>query len=487
MYIQYFNWYKKYKKFFNTCEDVLKLKSCQFYYPIFSLFFNIRNTDNSHKSLDLKRRYILNEIFKKTDNDDYNSNCCVDCNIYDTIEKKDFRKNIFVKQISILDINHIILNHYNLLNPRNNLLPSNYNYNTYDKINKIDNCCYIDCFFSFIVGTLNDKNILPNFSKYYGCVNGISNHKVDVTEDIQDFESYEQFEKGLKKIFDVNVYTNSLDKLENMEIDSNSDKDSEELKKDSENMLESEEESDSESDTDSEDDYIIEFKNIPVINLFLEKLDGTLEELLTQETYDANIIIGCLFQISFSLYYLQEQFKFIHNDLHINNIMYVKTSEEFLYYKLKDKYYKIPTNGYIFKIIDFGRCIFTFKGRLYLNDSFSKHGEADTQYDYTNEKFNPNYNFDLCRLSTTILDELNEIPDDHIKDKVLHNKLIDLLLNMIKDKDDNYIYDGTDNSFQLYVDITNKSVNSLPIDILQNEIFNCYISSKVDNKYFTID
>ena len=41
-------------------------------------------------------------------------------------------------------------------------------------------------------------------------------------------------------------------------------------------------ESDSESESDSGDDYIIEFKNIPVMNLFLEKLDGTLEDLLTQ-------------------------------------------------------------------------------------------------------------------------------------------------------------------------------------------------------------
>ena len=72
----------------------------------------------------------------------------------------------------------------------------------------------------------------------------------------------------------------------------------------------------------------------------------------------------------------------------------------------------------VFKIIDFGRAIFTFKNKVYKNDVFSRNGEAGGQYSYphqvsflkdkVNDRYNkigePNYNFDLCRLAITILD-----------------------------------------------------------------------------------
>ena len=38
------------------------------------------------------------------------------------------------------------------------------------------------------------------------------------------------------------------------------------------------------------------------------------------------------------------------------------------------------THGYIFKIIDFGRSIFTYHNKLFFNDTFYKHSEAGGQY-----------------------------------------------------------------------------------------------------------
>ena len=61
------------------------------------------------------------------------------------------------------------------------------------------------------------------------------------------------------------------------------------------------------------------------------------------------------------LYIPSKEFKFTHNDLHINNIMYTKTDGSFLYYKFNNVYFKVPTYGYVFKIIDFGRAIFTYQ------------------------------------------------------------------------------------------------------------------------------
>ena len=37
--------------------------------------------------------------------------------------------------------------------------------------------------------------------------------------------------------------------------------------------------------------------------------------------------------------------------------MYSCCKTEFLYYKINNKYFKVPTYGKIFKIIDFGRAI----------------------------------------------------------------------------------------------------------------------------------
>ena len=99
------------------------------------------------------------------------------------------------------------------------------------------------------------------------------------------------------------------------------------------------------------------------------------------------IILSCLFQISFALSYLQKHLKFTHNDLHIDNIMYTKTDKTYLYYKFNNIYFKIPTFGYIFKIIDYGRATFTFKNKLFFSDCFSKYGEADGQYKYPIDNF----------------------------------------------------------------------------------------------------
>ena len=58
------------------------------------------------------------------------------------------------------------MNNYDLKS--NICLPSNYSYNTYHKINNINNNAYIDTFFSYICSKLTENNILPSFPIYYG-------------------------------------------------------------------------------------------------------------------------------------------------------------------------------------------------------------------------------------------------------------------------------------------------------------------------------
>ena len=93
-------------------------------------------------------------------------------------------------------------------------------------------------------------------------------------------------------------------------------------------MYISDSESDKESVSSYHDEIICDFEKMPVQYLFIEKLEGTLEDLLKE---DINILKSCLFQIIYTLCYLQKHYEFTHNDLHINNIMYSKTDRLYLY------------------------------------------------------------------------------------------------------------------------------------------------------------
>ena len=106
-----------------------------------------------------------------------------------------------------------------------------------------------------------------------------------------------------------------------------------------------------------------------------------------------------IFQICATLYAYQKAFFFTHNDLHSNNIMFAKTERPYLYYKIEGVHYKIPTFGKVFKIIDFGRAIYKFRGEIIASGSFGPKGEAEGQYncepflDQEKPRIDPNFSF----------------------------------------------------------------------------------------------
>lgn len=161
--------------------------------------------------------------------------------------------------------------------------------------------------------------------------------------------------------------------------------------------------------------------NYPVQGICIEKCKGTIDDLFETEQMSSNEGICALFQIIMTLLCYQKCFHFTHNDLHTNNIMYIETDKEFLYYQFKKQVYKLPTYGKIYKIIDFGRSIYKFNGRIYCSDSFAPGGDASTQYNcepYFNAnktRIDPNYSFDLCRLGCSLYDFIiddDEQPED---------------------------------------------------------------------------
>ena len=158
-------------------------------------------------------------------------------------------------------------------------------------------------------------------------------------------------------------------------------------------------------------------ENFPVQIICLEKMEATLDSLLEKDI-SIEEWRSSLFQVIMILNTYQKMFNFTHNDLHTNNIMFNTTEKEYLYYKFDGKYYKVPTYGRIFKIIDFGRAIYSFNGKFICSDSFHPKGDAATQYNiepYFNKnkpRLEPNPSFDLCRLACALYDYFLDDVDD---------------------------------------------------------------------------
>jgi len=166
---------------------------------------------------------------------------------------------------------------------------------------------------------------------------------------------------------------------------------------------------DDESDVD-DNIVLVKIPKFPVQLISMECCDDTLDNLLNNTQLSKDEWLSAFMQIIMILITYQKLFSFTHNDLHTNNVMYNSTEQKYIYYKFNSHYYKVPTFGRIFKIIDFGRGVFTYKGKLFFSDSFKKGEDASTQYNtepYLNEnkaRVEPNYSFDLCRLACSMLD-----------------------------------------------------------------------------------
>lgn len=96
---------------------------------------------------------------------------------------------------------------------------------------------------------------------------------------------------------------------------------------------------DSEYDSEYEDDDTLwaTIHNFPVSAIMLEKCDDTLDSLMMQEEdMKDGEWKSALFQIIMTLITYQKAFGFTHNDLHTNNVMFIYTEKEYIYY-LYDK------------------------------------------------------------------------------------------------------------------------------------------------------
>lgn len=191
-----------------------------------------------------------------------------------------------------------------------------------------------------------------------------------------------------------------------------------------------------------------------------------------------------LFQVLMILVYYQKHYQFTHNDLHSCNIMYNDTDIPYIVYKHEGTYFKVPTYGKIYKIIDFGRSIFTYNGQLYASDSFNHGEDAHTQYncepffDTSKARIEPNMSFDLCRLGCSLFDyfieDMSTLQTDIENCEIAHL----IYTWTLDDQDRNVLYrkNGEERypEFKLYKMISRNVHRHVPKMEINKPIFNCF-------------
>jgi hypothetical protein len=305
---------------------------------------------------------------------------------------------------------------------------------------------------------------------------------------IDDFDTFDK-ENG-----DIHLEVPEEDDSDNSEVNYSDSEDEEE--EDDEDGDEDEEDEDEEDDEDEEEedeedessgsfapDPVVNayFYNFPVQMICLEKCHGTLDELFSKKILDLDTAASALFQVIMTLMIYQKMYHFTHNDLHTQNIMYIETDIEFLYYSYKKQVYKVPTYGRLFKIIDFGRAIYKFQGHLFCSDSFELGGDGHTQYncepffDESKPRIEPNYSFDLCRLGCSIYDYILDI-EQELDVKTEKNDLEKTIIEWVSDDNKkNVLYKKSGEerypNFKLYKMIARTVHKVLPEDQLKNPFF----------------
>lgn len=329
---------------------------------------------------------------------------------------------------------------------------------TWQKLQDPGNQAYIEAIASYAVGRLREGAVTPHFNTFYGafCARA-DTYRYNLNDDFYSYKHerwfWKGFERGLFKFHVVNQEDSSIpvpDDVKESILQRSDSEHSGSLSRSSDgsSVLEDIELSENiecgslksvdsikdmkfaegsvSSGTDSVDSNIDKYtiyadiEKYPVILILTEINEGTMDGLFTN--FDS---VGAtpgtpewelrwtawVFQILAALSCVQTILGLTHNDLHTNNIVWSATEEPYLYYSTRsNSVFKVPTFGKIFKIIDFGRAIFTVNSQMFISDDFKDDNDAAGQYVFSPlvQKFKkeipPNPSFDMCRLAVSLLD-----------------------------------------------------------------------------------
>ena len=572
---------RKNEPLFKQLNDIesLHIVNIQNYNPIYKRLFVLNNTN--YNSINLNHDWYITNIH---DNNNTSHNI-YECQIKHATTKKTKTKDVFFKFAPLLDPFKYLTGKYDINETTLFNLPTD----PYEpivchkKIEGVNNCSYIDSFFSFLSSTLIQSHAFIHGVDFYGSFLGIKhNYILNIDDDIEYIADNPFFKKHNNSLFSIkyndtdypllqkpklninfsdNVSCHNLsiksvncvdfdnlfnelepdekeaggpadlnyinfNELKELSIDllniTHSDEivkhstsshtsfssrtsntsNSEETKsiqsdhtpdtheETASDMSDGDETLETESDDTSyfEDDIKATIFKFPVQIICMEKCEDTLDSFILNNSISEEEWFSILMQVIMILIIYQQAFHFTHNDLHTNNVMYSKTDIKYVYYLYKNKYYKVPTFGKIFKIIDFGRSIYKYNKNIFCSDSFDKNEDAYGQYNtlpYLNEKkptLDPNPSFDLCRLACSIFDY---VVDDmsEIKDLSACSPIVRLIVEWCQDdKGSNVLYKqcGADRypDFKLYKMIARGVHKHTPQKQVERSEFKKYVIPK---------
>ncbi len=247
------------------------------------------------------------------------------------------------------------------------------------------------------------------------------------------------------------------------------------------------------SESNLEQEILARIPKLPVQVICMENCEDTFDNLIMNTEITNDEWFAYLMQIIMILLTYQKTFSFTHNDLHTNNLMYNKTTKKYITYRFNNNIYKVPTYGKLFKIIDFGRSIYKFQGKVFCSDSFKNGNDAAGQYNtepYFNEnkaRIEPNFSFDLCRLACSIFDYVIDIEElknkSNFKDEPLKNLFYEWCLD---DNGTNVLYKNNGEErypeFKLYKMIARHVHKHTPILQLERPEFKQFLVNNLLEK-----
>lgn len=523
--------------------NLFSIKKIQSYYPILELFSTLEESNYNNITLNHKYQFLsLNSVFDTSQNKEITKDVFIKCSplinptkylvgkykqddsIYN-LPSLDKEKNQKVN-FKILDKNNIsyIDNFFcflcsKLLDQHNFLHGIDY-YGSFlgiqekfkTSISDDLDFLYSYPFFSNNINQLFNVENLP-FPNSISDTSKSNREKINIT-DAEDIEmSIDTLEIVTLSQTSMEYSNEKTLVYENNNIQNNSDTDSEsETSSDNSDIVNSEDDdddddesqeiytSDSEESNETEESvddnndninaYIYDF---PIQFICLEKCKGTFDDLLENQLINHENAAAYLMQVIMTLIVLQKTFHFTHNDLHTNNIMYIETNIEFLYYQINNQIYRVPTYGKIFKLIDFGRAIYKYDAHLFCSDSFAPGDDAATQYNfepYYDEKkprIEPNMSFDLCRLGCSIfdfiMDDIHESSLDPFQETIARWCTDDNGKNVLYKRNGEERYPD----FKLYKMIARTVHNHTPISQLDFPFFSQFLYQSNQKPIINID
>jgi hypothetical protein len=411
------------------------------------------------------------------------------------------------------------------------------------------NQAYVEALATYALSNLRTTDVSPHFNQFYGayCARADMYH-FNINEDYESFRNTRWFwngkERGLYDLFVLNGSSPDVSPPEEVLADILTKPDfSDESHVSSQSSEGSEEELDAievdeidedaslesasmddksfkeeEEDDEESDQYIVyaSIPDFPVMLIFTESNENTMDSLLDPGKHRCKpgtiewetMWAAWIFQVIAALCVMQKVFGMTHNDLHTNNIVWSSTEKKFLFYKSSDgSIWKVPTYGKIFRLIDFGRSIFSVNKHIIVSDDFRPGNDADGQYAFkpltpnAHEVVGPNPSFDLSRLAVSLFESVFPIKpiesDSHTilseEDGLIVRETVSPLYNciwswMVDDDDKNILMepDGGERfpDFDLYKHIAAKVHNAQPADQIHKLPFSQFKTlDKVEKAY----